>query len=701
MSPRNPKALVADDDETLRILLGQALANWGFEVISAEDGRQALELTRTRHPDVIFMDLLMPVMNGYETSAAIRQLPEGADIPIIMVTGLDDLDSIDAAYQAGATDFITKPINWPLLRHRLQFVLRASRAHREVRASEQRYALAAKGANDGLWDWDLTRNRMHYSQRWKEMLGYDEGALGDDPAEWFRRVHPDDLPRLKNDLETHLAGLSPHFENEHRMIAADGSHRWMLCRGLAVRDGGEQPVRMAGSQSDITRRKIAEAQLAHDASHDALTGLPNRLLFKDRLKHAISMAQRRTDYTFAVLFMDIDRFKLVNDSLGHRLGDQVILDVGARIKACTRENDTLARLGGDEFTLLIDDPGGPEIVTELIERIQAAVAEPLPIDGHDLRPSLSIGVAFSTDHCRSVDEMLRDADTAMYRAKKLGKGHFAFFDGEMHMQALNTLMIEAEIRAGLAAGQFLLRYQPIVCMATHRTVGVEALLRWQHPQRGELVPADFLNSAEDSGLIVPVGRWVLREACRQMKVWEQSVELPDDWFVSINCSQREFSQPAFVADIGRALEDTRLSPARLRIEITEQVITANRKLADAKLREIRRLGIRIGIDDFGSSASTLNGLENLPIDYLKIDRSFLHPPGRANDRFELMKAVVDLVHKLDMSVVGEGNETGDKVARLKLLACEFGQGNYFLEAVRAEEVIPLILHGFVAGKKPR
>ncbi|NJD07599.1 MAG: EAL domain-containing protein [Methylococcaceae bacterium] len=693
MTLPTPTALVADDDETLRILLCQALANWGFDVMAARDGREAQELAGKRLPDVIFMDLMMPVLDGYQASRAIRQLSDGLDIPIIVVTGHEDLESIETAYEAGVTDFITKPINWALLKHRLQFVLRASRVRRELRASEQRYALAAQGANDGLWDWDLVHSNMHYSLRWKQMLGLENQAVSEDPSEWFRRVHPDDLPRLQNELEIHLSGQSGHFENEHRMIATDGSYHWMLCRGLAVRDDCGQPVRMAGSNSDITRRKAAEAQLAHDASHDALTGLPNRMLFTDRLQHAIGMAQRRPDYAFAVLFMDIDRFKVINDSLGHRIGDQVILVVAARISACTRDNATLARLGGDEFTLLIHDIGGPELVTELIDRIQNAVAEPLRVDSHDLRPSLSIGVAFSSDNYQSADEMLRDSDTAMYRAKKMGKGHFAFFDGEMHMQALNTLLIEAELRTGLATGQFILRYQPIVCMGSLRTVGVEALLRWQHPQRGELVPADFLSSAEDSGLIVPLGRWVLREACRQMKAWEQAVELADDWFVSINCSSREFAQPSFVSDLEKSLAESRLSAARLRIEITEQVIAANRRLAEAKLREIRGLGIRIGIDDFGSASSTLNGLENLPIDYLKIDRSFLHAPDRAHDRFELMKAVVDLVHKLEMSVVGEGNETGDEVARLKRLSCEFGQGNYFLEAVRAEEVIPLILHG--------
>lgn len=475
------------------------------------------------------------------------------------------------------------------------------------------------------------------------------------------------------------------------MRAADGGYRWMLCRGIAVREDGGHPVRIAGSQSDITRRKNAEAQLAHDASHDSLTDLPNRLLFNDRLQHSIRLAQRRPSYRFAVLYMDIDRFKLVNDSLGHRIGDQVILQVAARISLCTRDNDTLARRGGDEFTLLLDDLSGPEAVSELMERIQTAVAEPMAIDGHELKLSLSIGVAFSASHYQCADEILRDADTAMYRAKKIGHGQYALFDGAMHMQALNTLLLEAEIRTALAAGQFRLRYQPIVEMATLRTVGVEALLRWQHPQRGELVPEDFLGSAEDSGLIVPIGRWVLREACRQMKLWEQATRLEDDWFVSVNCSLREFGQPNFVAEIERTLRESGLAPARLRIEITEQVITGGRRQAEATLRELQRIGIRIGIDDFGSSASTLNGLENLPIDYLKIDRSFLHAPDGAGSRLELMQAVVGLVHKLDMSVVGEGNETDAEVARLRLLACEFGQGNYFLPPVWAEEVIPMIL----------
>lgn len=697
VKPRVAQALVADDDPTLRLLLSQALINWGYSVFEATDGRQAVDMAIAHQPTVVFMDLLMPVLDGYAACQAIRRSPEAAHVPIIVVTGREDIEAIEAAFQAGATDFTTKPINWPLLRHRLQFVLRASDALREVKASEQRYALAARGANDGLWDWDLLCNRVYFAPRWKQMLGYTEEAVGDDPSEWFTRVHPDDLPRLSNTLDEHLSGRSEHFENEHRMLAADGSYHWMLCRGLAIRDELDTAVRIAGSQSDITLRKQAEAQLAHDAYHDTLTQLPNRLLFNDRLQHAIRLSERRPNFRFAVLFTDIDRFKVINDSLGHPAGDRVILEVAARIGSCIRGNDTLSRLGGDEFTLLIDDIGSRESVTELIERVQATVGKPFQVDGHELRLSLSIGVTFSHERYQSADEMLRDADTAMYCAKKSGKGQFALFNAEMHMQAMHSLMLESEIRSALTSGQFMLRFQPIVAMSDGRTAGLEALLRWQHPRRGELLPEDFLGSAEESGLIVPIGRWVLREVCTQLRNWERSAPLPEDWFVSINCSVREFHHPSFAAEVEKVLGEFALAPERLRMEITEQVITHNRQTAESVLGALHRLGIRIGIDDFGSTASTLSSLENLPIDFLKIDRSFMHAVA-GESRLDLVRAVVTLVHKLDMFVVGEGSETRDEVDRLNHLACEFGQGNYFQRPVLAHEVPALIPKKAESGK---
>jgi len=694
--PRVSQALVADDDPTLRLLLSQALGNWGYSVLEASDGQQAVDMAIAHQPAIVFMDLLMPVLDGYAACQAIRRSPEAAHIPIIVVTGREDIEAIEAAFQAGATDFTTKPINWPLLRHRLQFVLRASDAFREVKASEQRYALAARGANDGLWDWDLLHNRIYFAPRWKQMLGYTEDAVGEDPSEWFKRVHPDDLPRLSNTLDEHLSGRSDHFENEHRMLAADGSYRWMLCRGLAIRDDLNTAMRIAGSQSDITLRKQAESQLAHDAYHDTLTQLPNRLLFHDRLQHAIRAAQRRPNFRFAVLFMDIDRFKVINDSLGHPIGDRVILEVAARVGSCIRDNDTLSRLGGDEFTVLIEDIADKEFVTELVERIQTVVGRPFQVDGHELRPSLSIGVTLSHERYENADEMLRDADTAMYCAKKTGKGQFALFDAEMHMQALHSLMLESEIRSAMSSGQFILRFQPIVAMSSGRTVGLEALLRWQHPRRGELLPEAFLSSAEETGLIVPLGRWVLRETCRHLIDWERSAPLPADWFVSVNCSVREFHHPGFAADVEKILEEHGLAPARLRIEITEQVINHNRQSAEAVLKDLHRLGIRVGIDDFGSTASTLSSLENLPIDFLKIDRSFMHNVDGEN-RMELIKAVVTLVHQLNMFVVGEGSETVAEVERLNQLACEYGQGNYFQKPVLAHEVVPMLLKGSLPG----
>ena len=369
-SPKRPLVLVADDDDIVRLLARESLTAAGFDVAEAADGVEALRSLEYLKPDLLICDVLMPALDGFAVCAAVRRTPGFEQVPILMLTSLDDTESINEAYTAGATDFATKPINWALLHHRVQFLLRASSTVTALKRSEERYALAAQGANDGLWDWDLKEGVMYFSPRWKSMLGYREEEITAEPEAWLRRIHPDDVARVRSELCAHQQGTTPHFESEHRIIRHDGTYCWVIARGLAVRDATGEVCRMAGSQTDISMRKRAEEQLMHDAFHDALTGLPNRSLFLDRLTHCVKLGHRRPDYGFAVLFVDLDRFKTVNDSLGHLAGDRLLREVAGRIKNSLRNGDTLARFAGDEFVVLFEDVTEVTTVTRIVERIQ-------------------------------------------------------------------------------------------------------------------------------------------------------------------------------------------------------------------------------------------------------------------------------------------------------------------------------------------
>ncbi len=684
------RVLIVDDDAALRMLMAQCLGGAGMAVHEAPDGEQALAAFADQPADLVLLDLMMPGMDGFQVCRALRGLPGGADVPVLVVTGLDDTESLERAYEAGATNFITKPINWPNLPHQVQYALRSSRAFAHLKTSEERYALAARGANDGLWDWDLETNEIYFSPRWKAMLGQREEAVGTRPVEWFRRLHPEDRGRVKAELEAHLEGNTPHLESEHRIQGADGSYRWVLCRGLALRDAGGHPHRMAGSQTDVTARKQAEEQLLHDAFHDALTGLPNRSLFMDRVAHRIQLARRSRSDLFAVVFMDLDRFKVVNDSLGHVLGDQFLQAVSERLRGCLRLTDTLARMGGDEFTVLLEDVPDVAMVTRVAERIQSALNEPFDLDGQAVVTTASIGIALSTTGYERAEDMLRDADTAMYRAKSLGKDRYEIFDRQMHAQAVTKLKLESELRSAIERHEFSLVYQPMVCLVTNELVGFEALLRWQHPSRGLQLPEAFLSLAEESGLIVPIGRWVVQEACRQMRAWQDEWPATDAWFVSVNISSREFAQPDFLDMIDGVLKSSGLSPDSLKIELTERVLIENTDSARLVLERLRERGIQISIDDFGTGYSSFSYLHQFPFDVLKIDRSFVKDLTAEEDKQEIVRAIVTLAHNLGMTVVAEGSEQARDIPTLRQLACEFGQGHVFAQPMEGSAVAGVI-----------
>lgn len=563
-----------------------------------------------------------------------------------------------------------------------QFSSRLNEMLAQTRAAEERYALAERGVNDGLWDWDLRRDRVYYSSRWKAMLGHREDEVGPEPEEWFGRVHPEDRRRLLEEVGEHLRGRRGHLNVEYRIRHRDGTYRWMLTRGLAVRDGEGNPVRMAGSQTDITRRKQAEEKLLYEASHDALTGLPNRAFFMERLGEALQRSRSEEGFRLAVLFVDLDRFKMINDSLGHAVGDRLLVAAAGRLKECLRPQDTLARLGGDEFTVLLEGVSGKEaasVADRLLERLRA----PFYLGGHELFTAASVGLVLGGREYARPEDLLRDADIAMYRAKALGGGRKGIFEAGMHTRAMALFRLENELRRAIEREEFTAHYQPIVSLKTGLIVGFEALARWRHPERGLVHPDEFVPVAEETGLILPLELSVLREACARLAAWQR--EFPDHrpLTVSVNLSRDQLVRPELPEQIEGILLDAGLDARSLRLEVTESALMQNVGSAAATLSRLRDMNIRVHIDDFGMGYSSLSVLHQLPIDALKVDRSFVGRMNGAGDDAEIVQTIVTLAHNLGLDVVAEGVEREEHLARLRRLGCDYAQGFLFSEPLDA------------------
>ncbi|RYG67587.1 EAL domain-containing protein [bacterium] len=526
--------------------------------------------------------------------------------------------------------------------------------------------------------------------RWKQMLGYAEDEIGDEPDEWFSRVHQGDIERMRSLLALHLSGASPHFECEYRLRCADGTYRWMLGRGLAVPGESGLAQRIAGSQTDITAHKTAEAQLSHNAFYDTLTGLPNRALFLDRLEKTIDRAKRDEEYTFAVLFLDIDRFKKINDSLGHIPGDKLLVEVAKRFETCLRPGDTVARLGGDEFAILIDNIRDEEDVDLVAGRIRQELQSPISLDGHDVFVTVSIGVAPSKGGRERPDELLRNADTAMYRAKGLGRARHEIFDAAMHQSAVKMLELESDLWRAIERDELRLHYQPIISLKSGRVTGFEALVRWQHPERGLVSPADFIPLAEESGLIVPIGWWVLEKACCQGKAWTDKYKLLNPYFMAVNLSSKQFSQDDMINVVQSTVERCGFDPLCLKLEITESVIMENTESANSMLLQLKQLGIYLSMDDFGTGYSSLSYLHRFPLDTLKIDRSFVSQMNEYTKNTEIVGTILNLASSLAMDVVAEGVETEEQLKVLRQMGCNSAQGYYFSKPLTAEGIEELL-----------
>ena len=688
-----------------------------FDVSFADQGEQGarmveLAIAEGRPFSVAFVDMRMPP--GWDGVATIKRMWElDPELQCVICTAYSDYSWEDILEQLGINDrllLLRKPFDsaevgqlasaltekWHLAR-RAHLKLEQLRSMVEEQThhlaeSEARYALAAAGANDGLWDWNLSTNELFYAPRWSALLGLpsDEPLLAG-PEHWLERVHADDAARVRAALEALRVGTSDTLSLEYRILHADGQYRWMHCRGAARRRPDGVPARAAGSQTDITNRKVAETQLRHDALHDALTGLPNRVMVTERITDCLLRQRRDPSYRYAVLFIDLDRFKVINDSLGHVVGDALLVALAQRFSTCVRSTDTVAtaaghvaRLGGDEFVVLLEGMTHDTDALRVADRLLASVAEPLDAAGHILHAALSIGVATGHPGYEHVEDVLRDADTALYRAKGTGRGRAQLFTDELHVAAMDRWLLESDLRHAIEREELMLAYQPVMSLTSGGVLHFEALIRWRHPKRGLVMPDAFIPLAEESGFIVELGRWVLEEACRQVRHWAGRGLSTS---IAINVAGRQFSQPGFVDEVRQTIVAAGIPTSAICIEITESATMDPRAIATCS--QLADLGIRLHLDDFGTGYSSLSYLTRMPVHALKVDRSFVSRMVDDPMSAAIVQTVLTLAAALGMESIAEGVETAAEAQLLRTMKCGAGQGYLWARPVPPERAFEL------------
>jgi diguanylate cyclase (GGDEF)-like protein/PAS domain S-box-containing protein len=702
-----PLILVVDDDTAIRELVKEALELFQFAVVEARNGAEGVKAFTRHKPELVVMDVRMPEMDGFQACAAMRQVPGGAGTPILILTGLDDTDSIKTAYEAGATDFASKPINLFVLGHRLRYMLRAKRTVDDLRDSEARLASAQRIAHLGNWERELKSGRMRWSEETYRIFGVDAKSFTPDLASYLERVHPQDRELVARATGEAVRKESP-YSFDARVLLPDGAVRFVHEQAEVVFDDDGAPLRLAGTTQDITERKQIEEQISFLAYYDGLTRLPNRVLFMERLNQALSTAQRQGN-TLALLFLDLDRFKRINDTLGHTVGDRLLQAVSERLKKCLRSTDTIARgdplassdtvarLGGDEFILTINDIARGEDAAKIARRIMEALNEPFKLEEQEVFVTGSIGISLFPHDGKDADTLLKNADSAMYHAKDAGRGTYQFYNASMNAAALQRLAMENSLRKALERQEFLLHFQPQIDVATGRIIGAEALVRWRHPDLGMVAPNDFIPLAEETGLIMPIGEWVLRAACAQGKAWRD--EGLGEMIIAVNLSGRQFRQQPLVHTVDEIVKSTGFDPRCLELEITESILVQNVEETITALKRLKDMGLRVSVDDFGTGYSSLTYLRRFPIDTLKIDQSFTRDIATDPGDAAITAAIIAMAEGLKMAVIAEGVETPEQRDCLRQHGCRLMQGYLFSRPVPADQ-FRLLLQKQAAGELP-
>jgi PAS domain S-box-containing protein len=624
---------------------------------------------------------------------------------IIFLTFFDQGSGINAQYWTDLKDWVRALAALVLLfdLYTMYQHMQLQRVRRQLAEHDELFQLITENAADMIAVVDSAGNRLYNSPAYSKVLGYSEEELSTSSA--IDQIHPSDRERvLQAAAKARASGEGQRIE--YRMRHKNGDWRILESTASLIENGNRSLGRLVIVNRDITERKRAEEMLEHRALHDILTELPNRALFVDRLQHSLIRARRHSDYTFVVLFIDIDGFKVLNDSLGHSAGDELLIQVAKRLTACFREtdtvsrtatamnstvtNDSLARLGGDEFTVLLDDVSEPSDAIRVARRILDKIALPFTLGGQQIVISASIGIAASSNAYEGAEDLLRDAEIAMYRAKQAGKARCEVFDPAMHSSAVRRLKLETDLRRGIEHGELLVYYQPIISLESGRIIGFEALSRWKTVQ-GMVPPVEFIPIADETGLIIPMNRALYLEACQQLKSWQAKLNCTPPLTMSLNITPRQFAQPDLALEVGAILAQSGIEPGAVNLEITETIAMGDADHAFSVLSDLKALGVRLSIDDFGTGYSSLSRLPRFPIDALKIDRVFISQMSTDHDNHEIVRLIISLAHSLGLKVVAEGTETQDEVNELKHLKCEMVQGFLYSPPVDSVKAFELLL----------
>jgi diguanylate cyclase (GGDEF)-like protein/PAS domain S-box-containing protein len=680
-----PTVLIVDDDPMTRMLVTEALEPEGFSVQEAESGVEGLETFGRLKPDIVLLDVSMPGMDGFECCRRLRRLPGGERVPVVVLTGNDDDESIASAFEAGATDFVSKPMRWKLLAYRVRYLLRSSAVLEDLARSQASLAFAQQLAQMGNWEYDSDVAHGRWSPELYQILG-----LNLDKAPTYASLLqcvPEEERSVLAGLFTQLREEGTRYALEHRIVHRDGSVRFVFQQAEAIRVEGTI-VSLRGTLQDITERKAREAQIEFLANHDTLTELPNRNLLTERIGQAVAMAQRDGQH-IVVMLLDLDRFKFINDNFGHHIGDGVLTEVAARLRKIVRECDTVARLGGDEFVLMLPSVANPHGAEVVARKVLDALILPMMVEGHELHLSASIGISIFPEDGVNSEILLKTADAALYVAKDRGKNCFQLYTSQMGVQVDEQAELVNALNQAVARNELEIHYQPKVDLKSGTVTGVEALLRWRRPGIGLISPDVFIPLAELTGLIVPIGEWVLRKACLQTKAWHDIGHT--NLTVAVNVSARQFRLNNMQKLVRSALAESGLDASFLELELTESVLMHDKEAAVKALLQLKEIGVILTLDDFGTGYSSLSYLKEFPIDVIKIDKSFINDVTSSADGASLTRSIISMAQSLHLTTIAEGVETEEQLNFLNTNNCDTMQGYYFSRPLPAGEMNALLI----------